>query len=76
MMGEVIAFPECRRRHLGCCPVCGDADGLIDSGKSIFGFCDIHETRWRVGSTGEFPASAGVRLDRLTYKEIGGNSAA
>jgi hypothetical protein len=75
-MGEVVSFPDRQRRALAGCPVCGDADGLIDSGHAIYGFCDTHKTRWRVGATGAFPATSGVRLDRLLYKEIGGHSAA
>jgi hypothetical protein len=62
MSAIIVPFPERQRRGIGGCPVCGDGDGLIDSGAALYGFCDIHKTRWHVGKTGELPATSGVRL--------------
>jgi hypothetical protein len=36
--------------YFGLCPHCRNADGLLNVGSDHWYFCDVHKTKWYVGS--------------------------
>jgi hypothetical protein len=50
MATETTTAPVTTDEYFGGCPTCGKTDGYVNFGADHWFVCDVHRTRWYIGS--------------------------